>query len=93
MYRWDQALYTTKLVPQPLLDAMWTPYLNEYGYGWMISNVGGRRRIHHPGLIDGFATAIARYPDDHLTIIVLSNMSSADAGGIGDYLANLVFNS
>src|SRR5262245_53766625 len=25
MYRWDQALYTTKLLPKPLLDAMWTP--------------------------------------------------------------------
>jgi len=93
MYRWDQALYTTNLLPQPLLDEMWTPYLNEYGYGWQITNAGGHRQISHPGLIDGFATAIARFPDDRVTVIVLSNMSSADAPGISDYLASLVFNS
>jgi CubicO group peptidase (beta-lactamase class C family) len=91
MYRWDQALYTTALVPQPLLDEIWTPHLNEYGYGWMISNLNGHREISHPGLIDGFATAIARFPDDRVTIIVLSNMSSADASGISNYLAGLVF--
>jgi CubicO group peptidase (beta-lactamase class C family) len=91
MYRWDQALYTTTLLPQPLLDEMWTPYMNEYGYGWQISNLGGHREISHPGLIDGFATSIARFPDDRVTVIVLSNMSSSDATSISNYLASLVF--
>jgi CubicO group peptidase (beta-lactamase class C family) len=93
MYRWDQALYTTKLVPKPLLNAMWTPFSHDYGYGWRISNVAGHRKIHHPGLMDGFANAIARYPDDNVTIIVLSNISGADPVGISDYLATLIFDS
>jgi CubicO group peptidase (beta-lactamase class C family) len=93
LYRWDQALYTTKLLPQPLLDAMWTPYLNDYAYGWRVSSLDGHRQISHPGLIDGFATAIVRLPDDHLTVIVLSNTSSADALGIAQYLAGMLLNS
>ena len=91
MYRWDQALYTTVLLPQPLLDQIWTPYMNNYGYGWQIANLYGHREISHPGLIDGFATSIARFPDERVTIIVLSNMSSADTTSISNYLASLVF--
>jgi CubicO group peptidase (beta-lactamase class C family) len=93
LYRWDQALYTTKLVPQPQLNAMWTPYLHEYGYGWRISDLNGHRMISHPGLIDGFVGAIVRLPDDHVTVIVLSNLDSADAAGMGDYIAELVLGS
>ena len=93
MYRWDQALYTTKLLPKPLLDAMWTPFLRDYGYGWWIANFNGHREISHPGLIDGFATLIARYPDDQVTVIVLCNMSGADAPSISNYIATLVLNS
>jgi CubicO group peptidase (beta-lactamase class C family) len=93
MYRWDQALYTTKLLPKPLLDAMWTPFLSDYGYGWWIASFNGHREISHPGLIDGFATTIARYPDDQVTVIVLGNMSGADAPSISNYIATLVLNS
>jgi CubicO group peptidase (beta-lactamase class C family) len=93
LYRWDQALYTTKLLPQPQLDAIWTPDLNEYGYGWRIGEIDGHRKISHPGLIDGFASAIVRLPDDHVTVIVLSNLDSTDAAGIADYIAGLVLGS
>ncbi|MFL5802149.1 MAG: serine hydrolase, partial [Roseiflexaceae bacterium] len=77
LYRWDQALYTTKLLPQPQLDAMWMPYLREYGYGWRIGHLNGHRKISHPGLINGFANAIVRLPDDRVTVIVLGNLDSA----------------
>jgi CubicO group peptidase (beta-lactamase class C family) len=91
MYRWDQALYTDALLPAALRSQMFTPFLRDYAFGWMVDRPGDRLRIRHPGLIDGFATYIARYPDDHVTVIVLGNLDSADAAGIGDYLASLVF--
>jgi CubicO group peptidase (beta-lactamase class C family) len=93
LYRWDQALYTTKLLPKPLLDAMWTPFMRDYGYGWWIATFNGHREISHPGLIDGFATLYARYPDDQVTVIVLSNISATDAPSISNYIATLVLNS
>jgi CubicO group peptidase (beta-lactamase class C family) len=93
MYRWDQALYTDALLPAALRSQMFTPFLRDYAFGWKVDRPGDRLRISHPGLIDGFATYIARYPDDHLTVIVLGNLDSADAAGIGDYLASLVFGS
>jgi CubicO group peptidase (beta-lactamase class C family) len=93
LYRWDQALYTDRLLPRALLDTMFTPTLGGYGYGWQIAQAGGPRTLRHPGRMDGFETYLARYPDDRLTVIVLSNLSGVDAAGIGDYLATLVLNS
>jgi len=93
MYRWDQALYTDALLPAELRTQMFTSYLRDYAFGWKVDHPGDRLRISHPGLIDGFATYIARYPDDQVTVIVLGNLDSADVVGIGDYLASLVFGS
>jgi CubicO group peptidase (beta-lactamase class C family) len=91
MYRWDQALYTTQLLPAPLLAEMWTPHAENYGYGWRIDSAFGRLRIGHPGLIDGFQAVIARYPNDRVTVIVLSNMTGADVDGISYYIASMIF--
>ena len=91
MYRWDQALYAGRLLPQALLDQMWTPRQSSYGYGWRIDSAFGRRRITHPGLIDGFQTSIARFPDERVTVIVLSNMSGGDVDGVSYFISSLVF--
>ncbi|MEO7910980.1 MAG: serine hydrolase domain-containing protein [Roseiflexaceae bacterium] len=93
LYRWDQALSSDVLLPAALRSQMFTPFLRDYACGWMVDRPGDRLRISHPGLIDGFATYIARYPDDHITVIVLSNLDSSNATGIGDYLASLVLGS
>ncbi len=93
LLRWDQALYTDELLPPELRDLMWQPRQGKYGYGWLVGSRAGHRVISHPGLMDGFASVIARYPDERLTVIVLGNMSAADPEGIAGYLADLVFGS
>jgi len=93
LYRWDQALYGDAIVSAALRSQMFTPFLNDYAFGWKVDRPGDRLRISHPGLIDGFATYFARYPDDRVTVIVLGNMDAANTSGIGDYLASLVFSS
>ena len=90
---WDQALYTEKLVKRKTLDEIFTPF-NEtikYGYGWGIGKKFDRKEISHGGNIYGFSSEISRFPDDKLTVIVLSNMQSAPAGRIGDDLAAIYF--
>ncbi|HMP38862.1 MAG TPA: serine hydrolase domain-containing protein [Roseiflexaceae bacterium] len=89
MYRWDQALYSNRILSQPARDQMFTPYLNEYGYGWKISRSAGRLIISHPGNMTGSSTFFARLPDDQVTVIVLSNMYWANTTGIGSRLIQL----
>jgi CubicO group peptidase (beta-lactamase class C family) len=95
MYRWDQALYTEQLVPQESLDAMFTPYasspIGDYGYGWFITDKHRRRVVRHGGGGDGFVTVMERYPNDRVTLILLSNRETANIGSITDTIAEMVF--
>lgn len=88
---WDQALYTEKLVSKKSLDEILTPYKSGYGYGWGIGKKFEHRSISHGGGIYGFATEISRYPDDNVTVVVLSNVQAAPSGKIAEDLAAVVF--
>lgn len=95
MAKWDAALYTDKLVKKATLDQMWTPAKlkdrkeTDYGFGWQISKRNGHRLIAHGGGIPGFSTQIARFVDDRLTVIVLTNLDGGDAGRLALGIAGL----
>ncbi len=88
---WEQALYTEKLVSRKSLDEMFTPFKNEYGYGWGISKRFDRQVMIHGGGIFGFSTFIARFPADRLTVIVLSNNQNTLSEKIANDLSAIVF--
>jgi CubicO group peptidase (beta-lactamase class C family) len=88
---WDQALYTNKLLRAESLRQMFTPALDDYGFGWVITKDRGHRFIWHNGEVNGFHSMISRYTDDHLTIIVLSNDQVAPAERMASDLAGLYF--
>jgi CubicO group peptidase (beta-lactamase class C family) len=99
--KWDAALYGTQLLKQSSLDRIWTVYsLNDgkpnpagYGFGWMIGKQNGHKRIEHGGAWQGFTCRISRYPDDKLTIVVLTNLDAGHSkpGPIADVVAGLVY--
>lgn len=62
-----------------------------YGYGWFIAKEPGRRVMWHTGVGNGFRAYIGRYPDDKTTIIILSNLDTADAFGLASELETKVF--
>jgi hypothetical protein len=97
--KWDAALYTEKLVKKSSLDEMWTvaklndgkPNKSNYGFAWSINQMNGHRVIEHGGAWQGFTTYIARYVDDKLTVVVLTNLDSAHSnpGRIAHHVAGL----
>jgi CubicO group peptidase (beta-lactamase class C family) len=97
LYRWDQSLYTDKLIPKDLLDKMFTPFApipdsgGGYGYGWFIGKEGDRLVVNHTGGISGFTAAIGRYPKDKVVVIVLGNQQDVDTNGIYVQLTKIVF--
>jgi CubicO group peptidase (beta-lactamase class C family) len=86
-FKWDQALYTDKLLPQSVLDQMWVANLGDYGFGWRVDTVDDRRRLHHDGSTSGFRNYIIRYPDDRMTVLVLSNRRGPDAMPLAEAVA------
>jgi CubicO group peptidase (beta-lactamase class C family) len=74
LYRWESALFTGKLIKKESLDEMFTPYLNNYGYGWFINKDSeGDKLIFHDGSLPGYTTSIERNADKKYMIIILSN--------------------
>jgi CubicO group peptidase (beta-lactamase class C family) len=97
-YRWDQALYTDKLIPKNLRDMMFTPFalMSDragfgYGYGWGIGKEGNHLLISHEGGINGFHSVIARYPNDETVIIILGNRQDMDLFEMRTQIAKMVF--
>jgi len=86
LYKWDQALYTEKLVKKSTFQEAITPgKLNngeatKYGFGWFINEQG--KIVSHTGGWVGFGTIIIRYIDKNQTIIVLDNSSNFRAQGL-----------
>ena len=91
MLAWDQALYTEKLVSRKSLAEIFTPFKSNYGYGWSIDKKFDRNQISHGGNIYGFASDLIRFPDDKITVVVLSNVQNAPAGKIAGDLSAIVF--
>jgi CubicO group peptidase (beta-lactamase class C family) len=80
MFKWDQALYTEKLIKQTTLQEAFTPFSynwqddNSYGYGWRIIMAGDSSKIvYHAGLWRGYSSIFVRRLHDKTTIIVLCN--------------------
>lgn len=79
LYKWDKALYTTKLVDAETLKLAFTPAIETdtldrgYGFGWFVSKRNGYADIWHSGGSFGSASYIHRLPEKRLTVIVLSN--------------------
>jgi CubicO group peptidase (beta-lactamase class C family) len=85
--KWDAALYTEKLLKRSSFEQMWTvaklnngqPNKANYGFAWDIKQVNDHKVIEHGGAWQGFTTHIARYVDDKLTVVVLTNLDAGHA--------------
>ncbi|MCI0414575.1 serine hydrolase [bacterium] len=93
--KWDGALYTETLLKKSSFDQMWTPTkLNNgkserYGFGWGFDEIRGHKIIAHGGSWQGFTTYIARYVNDKLTVVVLTNFAGANPGSIAKGVAGI----
>jgi CubicO group peptidase (beta-lactamase class C family) len=82
MLKWDQALYTNKLLSDTLLKAAFSKIKtsrgreHKYGFGWRLDETDGKKVIYHNGLWNGFTATLTRYVDDELTIILLNNTNA-----------------
>jgi len=62
----------------------------DYGYGWSVGAFHGHRRIGHGGSWVGFRTNIARYPEENLTIVVLTNRADGNPGDYVNKISNIL---
>ncbi len=84
--KWDEALRGEKFLKRASLEAMFTPFVDHYGFGFMIDSVAGYQRIWHDGMVDGFRSMFIRIPHEKLCIAVLANNHTLDASRVANHL-------
>lgn len=95
MAKWDAALSASAILKPTSHAQMWTPApLNNgksypYGFAWDITETNGHHLLEHGGAWQGFTAHYSRYPDDHLSVIVLTNLDAdhSDPGKIAHEVA------
>jgi len=97
LYKWDRALYNNSILSEASRKKLFTPAKSNYACGFIIDSLEKHPRIWHNGSIPGFNTHFARFIQDDLCIIVLSNTSITQNNTlpatdvIADGLAKIVF--
>lgn len=78
--KWDAALYDDRLLRAQSRKLAFTPVTStddptvEYGMGWRITG----ETLWHSGETLGFRNVIVRYPQRHMTVIVLTNRNDPE---------------
>lgn len=95
LYLWDQALYGNKLLSDKSKKRMFTPGLNNYGYGfgiieWEIGKTGQKIKVAiHGGAINGFNSFIVRFIEQTNLVVILDNV---EMGRYHNEITNSIFN-
>ena len=93
LVKWDRALEAHTLVSPAMQAQAWTPATladgrrTEYGFGWFVGGDAHGRKQWHTGTTRGFRNAYLRYPDQRLTVIVLTNRNEREPLGIAQRIA------
>jgi CubicO group peptidase (beta-lactamase class C family) len=98
LVQWNQALaggrvlskdsYALLTTPQKLANGNTPPY----ALNWWVDDFHGHRRFWHSGHGAGFNAMLACFPDDHVTIAVLSNSTAIEAPEVARDLALAALN-
>lgn len=97
LYLWDQALYADKLITAQSKDLMYKPFLQNYAYGWIVTNAAFKQNeqpiqvITHGGGINGFATTIVRYPKEKHLVVILDNTMSPSLSRLSTTIGKILY--
>ena len=97
LYKWDQSLYTGKLLPK----ATWQEAFRyntlangdtvHYGFGWHLKKTNTNEQvIYHTGSTTSFRNIIYRIPSRRLTLILLTNRNTPQEPDMVDLAENIL---
>jgi D-alanyl-D-alanine carboxypeptidase len=94
--KWDALLYTNKFLSEASRREMWKPVrlsdgaTHPYGFGWYTEmRKDGRNVVWHGGSLPGFRAYFGRFPDERVTVILLTNGDDGDVMSVANGLADL----
>lgn len=92
---WNANLDAPRLGGQALVEQLQTRgrlndgFENEYSQGLVVTSYKGLREVSHGGSTAGYQTFLARFPDERLSIAVLSNVTSSGPARLAHEVADI----
>ena len=88
---WTSALHGGRLLTAASYEKLTRDYGHGYGYGVSVFKRFERDVVGHDGRLAGYASDVARYLEDRITVVVLSNVQSVARDEIRRSVAAAVF--
>jgi hypothetical protein len=95
MAKWDQEFYEGKVFGKDVIEEMHTKgVLNngeelDYAYGLVIEDYKGLKSVQHSGGDAGYRTHLLRFPDQHFSVVVFSNLGTVSPVELAKKVADL----
>ena len=91
LYKFQQGMQSYAIISKSTLEKASTPFMNNYGYGFEIDSVAGKRIIGHSGSIHGFVSNLVWVPGENTVVILLNNATSPHLGKITQNIISLLY--
>ncbi len=95
MLKWHRALMGEQVLSTDAKKKLFTPFLNDYAYGWDVLDTERGTLIQHDGgSMLGCAADFKRFVDSNIVIMLFSNVSGPELlhrQGVRDKVADIVF--
>jgi CubicO group peptidase (beta-lactamase class C family) len=101
MIKWEKVIREKKIIlKKEDWENLWQPFIKTsdkadskeyYGFGWAIDEYNEHKLIVHGGANIGFRSVFARFVNDGLSIIILTNTDEANPRAIANALADHYF--
>ncbi|MGZ5453556.1 MAG: serine hydrolase domain-containing protein [Candidatus Aminicenantales bacterium] len=92
---WNENLDSPRVGGRALVEQLETRgrlndgFENEYAQGLVVTTYKGVREVSHGGSTAGYQTFLGRYPDEHVSIAVLSNVTVSNPSRLAHEVADI----
>lgn len=93
LFLWTRAFFNDKIVSSKSRELILTEHTSNVGYGWFVRPRHGRIQYHINGRSPGFSSYVGYYPNENITIIVLTNLYNSITTSVGTDLAAILFDA
>jgi CubicO group peptidase (beta-lactamase class C family) len=76
LYKWHKGMLQNKIISRASAEKGFTPVKRNYGYGWRMDSLDGKRITAHNGSIYGFNSSLLRIEADDVFVVLLSNVGN-----------------
>jgi CubicO group peptidase (beta-lactamase class C family) len=90
LYKWIKAVAHQQILTPHSWTMALTPNKGNYGFGWAIDSLYGKKYITHTGVTANFSSLLLYFPDEDISLILLNN-TAGNLWNTGIDISQIIF--